>query len=78
MIAAGYVNGAVMLCQPGSDTGLFVKGSGNGAVNALAWSGDGSRLAFGTQDGVFGWLELPDALFTSRARDSDSTTKAMS
>ena len=75
LIAAGYYNGAVMLCQPGSDAGLFIKGSGGGAVNGLAWSGDGSRLAFGTQDGVFGWVELPDALFTSRARDS--TTKAM-
>ena len=66
LIAAGYQNGAVLLCQPGSDEGLFVKGAGGGAVNALAWSGDGSRLAFGTQDGVFGWLGLPDALFRAR------------
>jgi WD40 repeat protein len=66
LIAAGYHNGAVLLCQPGSDEGLFVKGSGGGAVNALAWSGDGSRLAFGTQDGVFGWVGLPDALFRRR------------
>lgn len=70
LIAAGYHNGAVLLCQPGSDEGLFIKGSGGGAVNGLAWSADGSRLAFGTQDGVFGWLELPDALFTSRTRSS--------
>ena len=66
LIAAGYHNGAVVLCQPGSAEGLFIKGSGGGAVNTLTWSGDGSRLAFGTQDGVLGWLNLPDALFRTR------------
>ncbi len=66
LIAAGYHNGAVLLCQPGSNDGLFIKGSGGGAVNALAWSRDGDRIAFGTQDGVFGWVSLPEALFRSR------------
>jgi WD40 repeat protein len=66
LIAAGYFNGAVLLCQPGSDEGLFLKGSGGGAVNALTWSGDGSRIAFGTQEGELGWLSLPDTLFRSR------------
>ena len=69
VIAAGYHNGAVVLCQPGNNEALFIKGSGGGAVNALAWSGDGSRLAFGTQDGALGWLGLPDALFRSRAAE---------
>jgi WD40 repeat protein len=68
VIAVGYFNGAVVLCQPGSSEGLFVKGSGGGSVNALTWSGDGARLAFGTQDGEFGWLSLPDALFRSQAK----------
>ena len=63
LIATGYHNGAVLLCQPGSNEGLFVKGSGGGAVNALAWARDGSRLALGPQDGMFGWLALPEALF---------------
>ena len=53
----------------GEQRGLFIKGSGGGAVNALAWSGDGSSLAFGTQDGALGWLGLPDALFRSRAAE---------
>ena len=69
LIAAGYQNGAVVLCQPGNDEALFIKGSGGGAVNALVWSGDGSRLAFGTQGGVLGWLGMPAALFRSRASD---------
>ena len=68
LIAAGYYNGAVVLCQPGNSEALFIKGSGGGAVNALAWSGDGSRLAFGTQGGVIGWLHLPAALFRSPAQ----------
>jgi len=66
VIAVGHHNGAVLLCQPGRGEGLFIKGSGGGAVNVLGWSRDGSRLAFGTQDGVFGWLVLPEALFYSR------------
>jgi WD40 repeat protein len=70
LVAAGCVNGAVLLCQPWSDAVLFIKGAGGGAVSALVWSGNGSRLAFGTQDGVFGWLELPDALFRSPAAES--------
>ena len=69
LIAAGYHNGTVLLCQPGIQEGIYIKGSGGGAVNALAWSGDGSRLALGTQGGVFGWLTLPKALF----RSSDTT-----
>ena len=73
LIAAGYHNGAVMLCQPGRDDSLFVRGSGGGAVNALAWSGDGARLAFGTQGGVFGWLDLPEILFRT---DADETASA--
>lgn len=67
LIAVGYFNGAVLLCRPGTDDALFVKGSGDGAVNALAWSGDGQRLAFGNQGGQCGWLNLPEALFRSNS-----------
>lgn len=73
LIAAGYHNGAVLLCQPGHEDGLFVRGSGGGEVNALAWSGDGNRLAFGTQGGVFGWLDLPELLFRSPAATAAAT-----
>ena len=74
LIAVGYYNGAVVLCQPGNDEALFIKGSGGGAVNALAWSGDGSRLAFGTQDGTLGWLGLPEALFRARPQTAFKET----
>ncbi|HVR54226.1 MAG TPA: WD40 repeat domain-containing protein [Pseudorhodoferax sp.] len=69
LIAAGYHNGAVVLCQPGSRESLFIKGAGAGAVNALAWSPDGTGLALGTQQGLCGWLSLPPGLFRPRAAD---------
>ena len=67
VVATGYQNGAVLLYQPGNDAALFIKASGGGAVTALAWSGEGTRLAFGTQDGVLGWLSLPPALFRTNS-----------
>ncbi len=63
LIAAGYHNGAVLLCQPGSDDVLFVKSSGGGSVTALSWSPDGSRLALATQGGEAGLVPLPAVLF---------------
>jgi WD40 repeat protein len=64
VIAAGYHSGAVTLCQPDSDSFLLLKGAGGGTPSALAWSPDGERLAFGTQDGWLGWIELPDPVFS--------------
>ena len=36
-------------------------------MTGLAWSGDGAKLALGTQDGVLAWIGLLDALFAARA-----------
>lgn len=63
LVAAGYHNGAVLLCQPGQDDVLFAKGSSGGSVTALAWSADGTRLAVGTAGGEAGVVALPSALF---------------
>ena len=62
LIAAGYHNGAVLLCQPGHDDVLFAKGSSGGSVSALAWSPDGARLAMGTEGGEAGLVRLPQGL----------------
>ena len=78
LIAVGYFNGAVLLCRPGSDDALFVKGSGEGAVNALAWSADGQRLAFGNQGGLCGWANLPDALFRTSGNQPQPTSQETS
>ena len=63
LIAAGHHNGAIALSQPGQADVLVVRAAGSGPVTALAWSPDGTRLAFGTQDRCFGWLHLPADLF---------------
>ena len=63
LIAAGHYNGAIALSQPGQADVLVVRAAGSGPVTALAWSPDGTRLAFGTQDRCFGWVHLPADLF---------------
>ncbi len=76
LVAVGYHNGAVLLCQPGSDDVLFARGSSAGApgtepgavpagssIIALAWSPDGGRLAMATEAGAIGLLTLPADLF---------------
>jgi WD40 repeat protein len=63
LIAVGYHSGAVLLCQPGSSDILCIKGAGNGAVSAMAWSPDGRRLALGTEAGELALVFLPDELF---------------
>ncbi len=51
MVAAGYADGSVVLAEIGTKRVLRVASAGHGAVSALAWSGDGAWLAFGTEDG---------------------------
>ncbi|HEY1999609.1 WD40 repeat domain-containing protein [Paraburkholderia sp.] len=63
MIAVGHHSGAVLLCQPGSNDVLFIKGSGNSAVTVIAWSPDGTRLALGNEAGELALVFLPDELF---------------
>ena len=72
LVAAGYHNGAVLLCQPGSDDALFARASSmaepgkpraGSSITALAWSADGARLAMATEAGEVGLLALPPTLF---------------
>lgn len=63
LIAAGYENGAVLLCQPDSDDILFVRDAGGGAVTTLAWSPDGGFLAYGAAAGEIGVVAFPALLF---------------
>jgi hypothetical protein len=63
LVATGYDNGAVLLCQPDVADLLFVRMAGGGAVSTLAWSADGGFLALGTQGGEVGAVAFPDRLF---------------
>ena len=51
VVAAGYADGSVMLAEIATKRVLPVAPAGHGRVSALAWSGDGAWLAFGTEQG---------------------------
>jgi WD40 repeat protein len=51
VVAAGYVDGTVVMAQVSSQKLVIVTGPGGEAVSALAWSPDGGRLIFGTESG---------------------------
>jgi hypothetical protein len=63
LIAAGYENGAVLLCHPDSADILFMRAAGGGEITALTWSADGTTLALGTAGGEIGVVACPDLLF---------------
>ncbi len=50
-VAAGYGDGTVLLIDIATARILPVCGPGRGPVSALAWSGEGAFLAFGTETG---------------------------
>ena len=63
LIAAGYENGAVLLCQPTGPDILFVRAAGGGSVSHLVWSPDGEHLAFAAAGGAIGVVAFPAQLF---------------
>ncbi len=58
MVAAGFADGLVVLADLSSERILPVAAPGHGPVSALAWSGDGARLAFGTETGFAALVDL--------------------
>jgi len=56
--AAGFEDGMVMLARIEDGAEILAKKPGSAAVSALAWSQDGSKLAFGTEDGEAGIVDL--------------------
>ncbi len=63
LIAAGYEDGLLILAEPGQRDELLVAPAGQGAITALAWSADGSHLAYGTAAGRAAILALPNRMF---------------
>jgi WD40 repeat protein len=58
VIAAGYSDGMALLVRIEDGAEILVRKPGEGAVSALAFSADGSLLAFGTETGEAGIVDL--------------------
>ena len=58
IVAAGFADGTVLMSDVATRRVLPACGPGRGAVSALAFSPDGSRLAFGTEPGLLAALDL--------------------
>ncbi|MGN6749063.1 MAG: WD40 repeat domain-containing protein [Xanthobacteraceae bacterium] len=58
VVAAGYNNGLVLLARIEDGAEILAKKPGDAPVTALAWSGDGRLLAWGTESGEAGIIDL--------------------
>jgi WD40 repeat protein len=58
IVAAGYSNGMVLLVRIEDGAEILAKKPGEAPVTALAWSADGRLLAFGTEIGEAGVIDL--------------------
>jgi WD40 repeat protein len=58
IVAVGFEDGLVMLCRIEDGAEILAKKPGAAPVSALAWSADGAKLAFGTENGGAGVVDL--------------------
>jgi tricorn protease-like protein len=58
IVAAGYEDGMVLLVRMEDGAEILAKRSGEAPITALNWSADGLFLAFGTESGEAGILDL--------------------
>jgi len=58
IVAAGYDDGMVLLVRVEDGAEILAKKPGDAPVTALAWSADGLFLAFGTESGEAGVIDL--------------------
>jgi WD40 repeat protein len=58
IVAAGYDDGLVLLVRIDDGAEILAKKPGEAPVTALAWSADGLLLAFGTENGEAGVIDL--------------------
>jgi len=56
--AVGFEDGMIMLARIEDGAEILARKPGNAPVSAIAWSADGARLAFGTEDGDAGIVDL--------------------
>jgi WD40 repeat protein len=58
IVAIGYGDGLVLLVRVEDGAEILAKKPGDAPVTALAWSADGTLLAFGTESGEAGVIDL--------------------
>jgi WD40 repeat protein len=58
IVAVGFEDGLVMLCRMEDGAEILAKKPGAAPVSALAWGAEGAKLAFGTEDGEAGVIDL--------------------
>src|SRR5262245_42696286 len=58
VVAAGYADGLILLVRIDDGAEVLARKPGDAPVTALAWSSDGKLLAFGTEDGSAGVIDL--------------------
>lgn len=58
IVAVGFEDGLIMLARIEDGAEILAKKPGSAPVSALAWSAEGARLAFGTEDGEAGMVDL--------------------
>ena len=58
IVAAGYGDGLVLLVRIEDGAEILAKNPGDAPVTALAWSADGTLLAFATESGEAGVIDL--------------------
>jgi WD40 repeat protein len=58
IVAAGYGDGMVLIVRVADGAEILAKRPGEAPVSALAWSADGTLLAFGAEDGTAGVVDI--------------------
>ena len=58
VVAVGYADGTVLLVRIEDGAEVLAKKPGEGPVSALGWDADGSLLAWGTEAGEAGVIDL--------------------
>jgi hypothetical protein len=58
VVAVGYADGLVLLVRADDGAEVLARRPSGAPVTALAWSATGSALAFGTEDGEGGVIDL--------------------
>lgn len=58
ILAIGYADGMVLAARVADAKEVLLRRPGNGAVTAMDWDGEGRRIAFGTESGDCGVIDV--------------------